>query len=84
MIIMDETFEPAISGINMSMRLWGLDANSLNQWTPHLQGSLAWLGHVHSTLEPRHPQVYLDIYRIQRYQRLGKASHQWGTVPPPE
>ena len=34
-------------------------------------------------LELRHPQVYLDIYSIQRYQRLGKASHQWNTVPPP-
>ena len=83
MIIMDDTFEPAIGGINMSMCLWGFDANSMNQWTPHLQVSLAWLRHVHSTLEPRHPHVYLDIYSIKRYQGLGKASHQWGTVPPP-
>ena len=36
MLIMDDTFEPTIGGINMSMCLWGFDANILIQWTPHL------------------------------------------------
>ena len=44
MIIMNETYETAIGGINMSICLWGFDANSLNQWTPHLQGSLPLYG----------------------------------------